>query len=493
MLTTKTLQLTLVRSCALLLSGLLLTSAAAQDIELRDPDSQVTGAWQKISAATVPLRATWKNGNREVYSYRRGVRLQGTEPGTCLLVVKSLTFRKDLANSMEGGFASRVSLWVGPDGGDAADDANWKAIKPAADSMAAGMTCFLMECDDSASLPTLATELPQVDQTVALLTGAPELFGTAEMTNPFIRGIGTRTPFVKTKAILQPSTVGDGLASAHGSYFSVRQPDDLPTPDFLDFVFNEEGDLLGVGTGNLAGLGLMSPRGACAFLWSADVAKSLQKHGGRASEELIAAGHKRRIEQLDRFGRPVVSTAVTVTWSDDHKELQALSAMTGRWSNITIPQQDIIVPVVGTAVAAVQLDQSVAAYSAETGTWDLLTIDDVEQARVTVETSAVKVNIPNSSRLYIFPLKSGVWTSPNDPRYREKEVRLTTAEIGSVVLPDELRRSVNFQNDRSGVRIWGTAHRVDAAVAALRKARGDRSDGRADGRPGGIVSPPPSP
>ena len=178
MLTTKTLQLTLVRSCALLLSGLLLTSAAAQDIELRDPDSQVTGAWQKISAATVPLRATWKNGNREVYSYRRGVRLQGTEPGTCLLVVKSLTFRKDLANSMEGGFASRVSLWVGPDGGDAADDANWKAIKPAADSMAAGMTCFLMECDDSASLPTLATELPQVDQTVALLTGAPELFGT---------------------------------------------------------------------------------------------------------------------------------------------------------------------------------------------------------------------------------------------------------------------------------------------------------------------------
>lgn len=459
--------------------------AHAQHLELRDADD--SGPWQaayqKIRASAVPLRAAWRLNGSVHYSYTTGVRVQSGTQGKCLLIAKGLTFRQDMSSTSQGGYSKELGLWIGEEGDDLLAAANWKSIRPVADSMAAGTTLFLIDCDDSPSLPELSGRVPREEQPLAMLS----LLMDAEPGRVFVAG----QPWDSSRSlsVLSRSRVGRSVWSNYANSYTCQLSTEWDNPDLVRFVFDEDGDLLGVATGSTQ-YGLMSGMvgaintGTSTFLWVADMAESLKEHGGLVEDTLIAAGTKRRIEQADKYGRPVVSTGVTVTWSDDHQELQALSAMTGRWSNVKIPREDLIVPVVGTAVAAVQLQSSVAAYSAESGTWDLLDVGRDENPIVTVDTSAVKVNFKDSSRMYFFPLKTGVWTSPNDPDYREKEVVLSTDGVPTSVFADAASNRVNMQTDRQGVRIQGIARYVDAAVKTIEAARGRQkgSDGLAGGQ-----------
>ncbi|MCR9200448.1 MAG: hypothetical protein NXI04_17570 [Planctomycetaceae bacterium] len=446
--------------------------APAQYLKLRDADD--AGPWkaayQKISAAAVPVRAAWRLNGETQYSYTTGVRLQSATPGKCLLLTKGLTFRQDMANTSQGGYSRDLSMWIGTPEDDQRVLRNWKPIRPVADSMAAGTTFFLVDCEDGDSLPVLSGRIPREDLPLAIIS---QLIDREPGRESVVRLPGGEALDLST---LSRSRVGKSMWGNHANFFSCDLKAEWDDPDLVRFVFDQQGDLLGVATGStqyglMAGMIGATNTGTSTFLWVADMAESLKEHGGLVEDTLIAAGIKRRIEQADKYGRPVVSTGVTVTWSDDHQELQALSAMTGRWSNVKIPREDLIVPVVGTAVAAVQLQSSVAAYSAESGTWDLLDVGRDEEPIVTVDTSAVKVNFKDSSRMYFFPLKTGVWTSPNDPDYREKEVVVSTTGVPTSAFAEAASNRVSMQTNRGGVQIRGIARHVDAAVRMIEAAR----------------------
>lgn len=431
----------------------------ATEIELDDPDGIVQAAYERIVPATVPLRATWIESGTTRHTFRRGVMIASSTPGKCLLVVRNLTFDSSASSASGfGSYASSVSIWTAPGDGDFTDDQNWKEIRPIADSMAAGMTFFEIDCEDPANVVRLSEKIPEEGQQLVMLSNRNNTSGVAA-----------------SRLLKAQPVVG-------GSYFSCSMPTSQGNPSDADFIFDLAGDLVGVATGNMIGLfGTQLPAGQTSFLWVADVAYSLRDDGRAVVvESLMEAGKKRRIELSDEFGRPVVSGSVTVTWSDDHKELQALSAKTGRWTNISIPQQDVIVPIVGHSVCAVQLDASIAAYSSETGTWDLLEIEDVKSAVVSVDSSSVKVNLKTSSRFYVFPVNSGVWTSPNDPVYRQKKVTLTDIS-GGIELSPGIAARLFIQRDAGGLRLEGRTADVDAAVEEIRQSNRNRATNSQNG------------
>lgn len=212
-----------------------------------------------------------------------------------------------------------------------------------------------------------------------------------------------------------------------------------------------------------------------AFRLVVDDVWFLKEHGVPVADAIRKIGLQRQADRLDKFTRPIVSAGITISWSDEHDELQALSTKSGKWTTLKIPRQDIIYPTVGDNVASVPLTDGLAAFSGAKGTWDVLDVEGASRAKskVTVDNNSQAVTVGPKNTYYVFSAESGVWTSPTDPNYRDTELTVTTAKSAQEVhdfLSTADCRGISFL-PASGRRtkIIGVKRHVDRVAKLLRE------------------------
>ncbi len=72
------------------------------------------------------------------------------------------------------------------------------------------------------------------------------------------------------------------------------------------------------------------------------------------------------------------------------------------------PTSGTISPVIGPGCALYQIENDFYAFSAKTGKWGVLHLED--DKKPTSAVSPTDISVFQDDRLYIFPLKSGVWS-----------------------------------------------------------------------------------
>ena len=225
-----------------------------------------------------------------------------------------------------------------------------------------------------------------------------------------------------------------------------------------------------------AGGSIPGPARYLHFVALVDWAAELRGLNVPISEELLTAQAKRQRTSSDTFGRPVSSQNIQVTWSDDHKELHGFSNARGEWSKLKIEERDSIIPIVGTNVAAVSLNGSIAAYSGEKGVWDVVKLRPGSQVPPRVSSDVVTVR--DGKNYYTFAASSGVWTSPTDPDYQKASTDVpSTGGVNPTKLLGVLKPWLLHTNTRvsidaewgNRVTVSGIRHHVDAAAEMLRQ------------------------
>ncbi|MCA9036803.1 MAG: hypothetical protein KDA91_16830, partial [Planctomycetaceae bacterium] len=113
--------------------------------------------------------------------------------------------------------------------------------------------------------------------------------------------------------------------------------------------------------------------------------------------------------------RFVQSGSVIISWSEGNDELRGFSLTKGEWTKLSVhvsPHRSLL-PVVGDSVAAVVLDDAIAAYSSMAGRWDVVKVAMNNANLPIVDHDLVRGNW--NGHLYTFAASTGRWTSPTDP------------------------------------------------------------------------------
>ena len=115
---------------------------------------------------------------------------------------------------------------------------------------------------------------------------------------------------------------------------------------------------------------------------------------------------------LNTSERLVSSVQVMIGWSAEKDELRGFSNSLGEWAILKVPVQPQIVPVAGGDVAAVRLQNAMAAYSGANGRWDLVTLPKESKAVPVLHEHVAQFQ--DGEHLYTFAAAKGMWTSPTD-------------------------------------------------------------------------------
>ncbi|APZ91496.1 hypothetical protein [Fuerstiella marisgermanici] len=116
--------------------------------------------------------------------------------------------------------------------------------------------------------------------------------------------------------------------------------------------------------------------------------------------------------ELQQARRELQTSELIISWSAENDELRGFSVKLGTWSNLSVPKQKKVVPVVAGDVAAVRIGDEMAGYSARNGKWDVLTLSQNSMAVPVVRPGLVQVRDGELS--YTFAASTGRWTSPTD-------------------------------------------------------------------------------
>lgn len=207
------------------------------------------------------------------------------------------------------------------------------------------------------------------------------------------------------------------------------------------------------------------------FVAVVDCARQLKDLGVPVPDEILKVETQRRRIHNDSFGRPVQSKELQITWSDDHKELHGFSITRGEWAKLKIDERDMIVPIVGSKVAAVSLDGSIAAYSGDKGTWDVVSLRPGSQVPPSISSDVVTVR--DGDNYYTFAASSGVWTSPTDANYQMyvegADFNGSLSELNRALQEAGNRATIQKGEKESSVVVSGTRHHVRRAIEILRK------------------------
>lgn len=117
------------------------------------------------------------------------------------------------------------------------------------------------------------------------------------------------------------------------------------------------------------------------------------------------------------MSRMVSADNIIITWSKDNDQLRGFSLANGTWTVLNVPRQKQIIPVLTNNVAAVKLEDGMAAYSAEKQRWAILSLPKTSKVPPVVSDSLVTVY--ESDHIYTFAASSGRWTSPTDLNLQE--------------------------------------------------------------------------
>lgn len=111
------------------------------------------------------------------------------------------------------------------------------------------------------------------------------------------------------------------------------------------------------------------------------------------------------------LGVPIQGNSLIVVAPKSRDSLAAWSAQTGVWARIPIKpaEQDAIVPIVGSRVAAARIGQMVYGYGAESGKWHWIKMET--QAVPSVGNDEVTVR--DGDWYYAMSLSSGKWSGVN--------------------------------------------------------------------------------
>lgn len=158
------------------------------------------------------------------------------------------------------------------------------------------------------------------------------------------------------------------------------------------------------------------------------------------------------------MNRMVSAENVIIAWSKEKDQLRGFSLSNGTWTILQVPQQEQIVPVVTSNVAAVKLKDGMAAFSAQKQKWAILPLPKDSKAPPVVSNDLVTVY--EGDHIYTFAANSGRWTSPTDDKLQMMSKAIPTFPKGmdSRSIDAELKRlNLSLVTTGKGQAISGAA------------------------------------
>lgn len=147
--------------------------------------------------------------------------------------------------------------------------------------------------------------------------------------------------------------------------------------------------------------------------------------------------------------RMVSAQNIIISWPKENDELRGFSLSKGTWTNLKVPPQAGIMPVISSNVAAVKITNGMAAFSGERQNWAVLPLPKGSKALPVLSDNLVTVY--EGDHIYTFAANSGRWTSPTDLTLAEtsKTLPALPRNLDPLDLDVELKR-LNLSLMRSG-------------------------------------------
>lgn len=192
--------------------------------------------------------------------------------------------------------------------------------------------------------------------------------------------------------------------------------------------------------------------------------------------------------------RMVSADNIIITWSKGNDQLRGFSLANGTWTKLTVPRQKEISPVVTTNVAAVKLQNGMAAYSADKQRWSILALPKDSKAQPSVSNNLVTVY--DADHIYTFAASSGRWTSPTDPKLQE--VKETIRPSGSPASKEAIDTAasglnISVMSSRGIMSVQGAASDIKKFKERLAKNKTSTTSRRAEAENGTAYNPGGSP
>lgn len=267
----------------------------------------------------------------------------------------------------------------------------------------------------------------------------------------------------ESKPSVRPAEVSDDPLAADDADSSISQGNTVKQDQGMGMDAFDGGGMAGFGGGGFAAGGSPTGRGL----------------GGVPSESM------RRIVSADN---------IIITWSKGNDQLRGFSLANGTWTKLTVPRQKEISPVVTTNVAAVKLQNGMAAYSADKQRWSILALPKDSKAQPSVSNNLVTVY--DADHIYTFAASSGRWTSPTDPKLQE--VKETIRPSGSPASKEAIDTAasglnISVMSSRGIMSVQGAASDIKKFKERLAKNKTSTTSRRAEAEYGTAYNPGGSP